>query len=185
MNHFTNRFQSPGRALMWTLLFSFMFFLAPNVAAQDAPAQDAELERLAQQMEAITRELERLRLGGDVVVQADSGVLGFGPAASKIYKVDEGVSVGGYGEILYRMTDDELEDGTQSPADDVFDALRAGSLAQIGCGSRERDYLALKEACFFIVLGPDCLLVENLGLGSLDEEVNQGVDVCPDLKNCP
>ncbi|MFW5947550.1 MAG: FAD:protein FMN transferase, partial [Gemmatimonadota bacterium] len=98
-----------------------------SVAAIDTPvaAQDtSELARLRRQVEAITRELERIRLGGDVV-RADTGVLGFGPAASKVYKVEEGVSIGGYGEILYRSISDELEDGTASPTTDVFDALRA------------------------------------------------------------
>ncbi len=90
-------------------------------AAQDT----SELARLKRQVEAITRELERMRLGGDVVEEADTGVLGFGPAASKIYKVDEGVSIGGYGEILYRWMEDELESGEESPTQNRWDALRA------------------------------------------------------------
>lgn len=89
-------------------------------------AQDTtELARLKRQVEAITRELERMRLGGDVVARADTGVLGFGPAASKVYKVAEGVSIGGYGEVLYSLPSDELENGTASEAASRFDALRA------------------------------------------------------------
>ena len=94
---------------------------APEPAAQDT----SEIERLKRQVEAITRELERMRLGGDVVARADTGILGFGPAASKIYKVEDGVSIGGYGEILYRERADVLEDGTASETTDVYDALRA------------------------------------------------------------
>ena len=95
-------------------------------ADRSAAAQDTtELARLRRQVEAITRELERMRLGGDVVARADTGVLGFGPAASKVYKVAEGVSIGGYGEILYEWYDDELEDGAESATPNVFDALRA------------------------------------------------------------
>jgi hypothetical protein len=94
----------------------------PSAAAS---AQDTtELERLKRQVEAITRELERMRLGADVVPDADSSVLGFGPAASKVYAVNEGVSIGGYGEILYVIPSDELEDGTESAAASTFDALR-------------------------------------------------------------
>ncbi len=97
-----------------------------RAAEASSPAQDtSEIERLKRQVEAITRELERMRLGGDVVAQADTGILGFGPAASKIYKVEQGVSIGGYGEILYRHVSDELEDGTSSPTTNVYDALRA------------------------------------------------------------
>ncbi|MFO7894310.1 MAG: FAD:protein FMN transferase [Longimicrobiales bacterium] len=100
--------------------------IGPSSEAPSSPAQDtSEIERLKRQVEAITRELERMRLGGDVVAQADTGILGFGPAASKIYKVDQGVSIGGYGEILYRHIADELEDGTSAPTPNVYDALRA------------------------------------------------------------
>ncbi|MDX1673549.1 MAG: FAD:protein FMN transferase [Longimicrobiales bacterium] len=94
--------------------------------AEAAPARQdtSEIERLKRQVEAITRELERIRLGEDVVTRADTGILGFGPAASKVYKVDQGVSIGGYGEILFEMFSDELEDGTESPTDNVWDAYR-------------------------------------------------------------
>lgn len=84
-----------------------------------------DLAQLERRVEAITRELERIQLGGDVVAQADTGILGFGPAASKVYKVNEGVSIGGYGEILYRLVADEVESGESSPAANRFDALRA------------------------------------------------------------
>ncbi|HUG42336.1 MAG TPA: FAD:protein FMN transferase [Longimicrobiales bacterium] len=98
----------------------------PSRMSEGTPAQDTtELARLKRQVEAITRELERMRLGGDVVARADSGVYGFGPAASKVYRVAEGVSIGGYGEVLYAMPADELEDGTESAAANRWDALRA------------------------------------------------------------
>jgi hypothetical protein len=96
--------------------------LAPSAFAQEADsARIAELER---QIEAITRELERQTLG-DAVVEADSSVLGFGPAASKVYRVGQGVSVGGYGETLYENHSYEREDGAPSGASDQIDALRA------------------------------------------------------------
>jgi thiamine biosynthesis lipoprotein ApbE len=98
---------------------------AAGASNASSAAQDtSEIERLKRQVEAITRELERMRLGGDVVAQADTGILGFGPAASKIYKVDQGVSIGGYGEILFEMFSDELENGTEAPKDNVWDAYR-------------------------------------------------------------
>ena len=72
--------------------------LTTPALAQDRDTVD--IERLEAQVEAITRELEELRLGRDLVVEADTSVYGFGPAASKVYKVREGVSLGGYGEVL-------------------------------------------------------------------------------------
>lgn len=100
------------------------------VAVMTAPAaaqerQDStEIERLKRQIEAITRELEEMRLGTEVVREADTSVLGFGPAASKVYRVGRGVSIGGYGEVLYENFRAAREDGTPSGAVDRLDALR-------------------------------------------------------------
>ena len=98
------------------------------LAAAPAVGQErdtTELERLTAQVEAITLELEELKLGRDLVVEADTGAYGFGPAASKIYKVTQGVSVGGYGEVLYENFAGAREDDTPSGATDRLDALRA------------------------------------------------------------
>ncbi len=97
--------------------------------ARDASAQErtdsAELERLRRQVDAITRELEAMRLGEDVAPAADTSVRGFGPAASKVYRVERGVSIGGYGEVLYENFAAEREDDSPSGARDQVDALRA------------------------------------------------------------
>ena len=85
----------------------------------------AELERLRRQVEAITRELEAMRLGEDVAPAADSSLRGFGPAASKVYRVDRGVSIGGYGEVLYENFATERQNDAPSGARDQVDALRA------------------------------------------------------------
>ena len=97
-------------------------FTPGSILAQDQDsARIAELER---QMEAVSRELERMRLGQDVVV-ADSSVQGFGPAASKVYRVQQGASIGGYGEVLYENYAAEAEDGATPGPSDRWDALRA------------------------------------------------------------
>ncbi|HEX2249797.1 MAG TPA: hypothetical protein VHH32_05575 [Gemmatimonadales bacterium] len=100
-----------------------MMLLAAPALAQDRDSVD--IERLEAQVEAITRELEELRLGRDLVVEADTSLYGFGPAASKVYKVREGVSLGGYGEVLYENLASTREDDTPSGATDRLDALRA------------------------------------------------------------
>ena len=83
---------------------------AAIVPMTDARAQEvtdsARIAELERQVEAITRELERQSLGV-TVVEADSSVLGFGPAASRVYRVSQGVSIGGYGEVLYENFADE------------------------------------------------------------------------------
>lgn len=99
---------------------------ATPVLAQDRDT--TELARLKAQVEAITRELEELRLGREVTAEADTtGATGLGlaPAASKVYRVRQGVSIGGYGEFLYTNFAAEREDGAPSGQKDQFDALRA------------------------------------------------------------
>ena len=100
-----------------------MVSVADSVSAQERDT--TELKQLKAQVEAITQELEELRLGRDLVVQADTSVYGFGPAASKVYKVGQGVSIGGYGEVLYENFADSREDDSPSGATDRLDALRA------------------------------------------------------------
>ena len=90
--------------------------------AQDPDS--ARISELERRMEAVTREMERLRLGRDVV-EADTSILGMGPAASKVYKVNQGVSLGGYGEFLYENFGGELENGAAASSQNQFDALRA------------------------------------------------------------
>ena len=99
--------------------------VACATGAASAQEQDTTIVRLQAQVEAITHELEELRLGRDVVVQADTSVLGFGPAASKVYKTPQGVSIGGYGEVLYENLAGNRQDDTPSGASDRLDALRA------------------------------------------------------------
>jgi hypothetical protein len=105
------------------LIVVFGMLIAGPAMAQDRDTTD--LKRLEAQVEAITAELEELRLGRDLVVQADTSVNGFGPAASKVYKVRQGVSIGGYGEVLYENFARTREDDTPSGATDRLDALRA------------------------------------------------------------
>jgi hypothetical protein len=102
---------------------ALMVSIAGSISAQERDTTD--LEQLKAQVEAITQELEELRLGRDLVVQADTSVYGFGPAASKVYKVGQGVSIGGYGEILYENFANSREDDSPSGATDRLDALRA------------------------------------------------------------
>jgi hypothetical protein len=92
----------------------------PVSAQEPDSTRIAELER---RLDAITRELERMELGGDVV-QADSSVGGFGLGASKVYRIQQGVSIGGYGEVLYENYSSEAESGAASSKTDQFDALR-------------------------------------------------------------
>src|SRR5258706_15160868 len=81
--------------------------LAPNAAADDD--RIGELER---KVDVLTAELEQLRLGGaaDTAVATAGPLRGLGPAASKVYGSTGGVSLGGYGGMLYGNFDRQRED---------------------------------------------------------------------------
>jgi hypothetical protein len=92
---------------------------------RDLASRDSvEVTELRRQIEALTRQIETMELG-EAVVEPDTSVYGFAPAASKVYRVRQGVSIGGYGEVLYENFAGERENDTPSGAVDQLDALRA------------------------------------------------------------
>src|SRR6187402_1808644 len=74
-------------------------------------AEQAELER---RIDLVAEDVEGLRLG-EVLTTLGEGYQGMGPAASKVYGLDQGLTIGGYGEVFARFDDE----GT-----DTADALR-------------------------------------------------------------
>jgi hypothetical protein len=91
---------------------------------QEAANQDrlAELER---RIDLLAAEIEKSRTGGAVEMEPKSGEPGFGPAASHVYRVAKGVSIGGYGEATYANPSAKRQDGEASLAQDSLDLLRA------------------------------------------------------------
>jgi hypothetical protein len=83
-----------------------------------------ELER---RLEVIAAEIERLKIGeaASIVGSVEESEHGLGPAASKIYRAEQGLSIGGYGELLYQNFDSERDDDAASGRTDTFDMLRA------------------------------------------------------------
>lgn len=84
------------------------------------------LTEIERRLGILAEEMEDLKVGEAAVkVSRDQTVSGLGPAASKVYQKDQGVSVGGYGEALVEFFDDARDDGSESGAVDRFDFLRA------------------------------------------------------------
>jgi hypothetical protein len=106
------------------VLATLVLSILPIALAGQTVPDSVRIREMEEQIEAITREIERLSLGREVVV-ADSSILGLGPGASKVYKVEQGLSIGGYGEVLYENFASEREDGGPSGKSDQVDALRA------------------------------------------------------------
>jgi hypothetical protein len=97
--------------------------LKAAVAAARSAESSAEIEELARRIELVAAELEKLKLG-EVAIEADESVHGLGPAASKVYRKTKGVSIGGYGELVYQGFSGSRDDGTASGKSDQFDLLR-------------------------------------------------------------
>ena len=70
----------------------------------------AELER---KVDVLAQEIEKLRIG-EAAVEPDTSSYGFGPAASKIYRTERGLSIGGYGELIYKNVQGEEGEGDES-----------------------------------------------------------------------
>lgn len=89
---------------------------------RDASASDRVAE-LGRRLDVLAGEVEKLRVG-----EAASGPAvsekGVGPAAAKVYRKHSGVSIGGYGEIVYERPDDTRDDGAPSGAEPNADLLR-------------------------------------------------------------
>lgn len=86
---------------------------------------EERLEELERQIGVLTEELEKLKLGQVAEEKPSPGRYGFAPAASKVYGVARGVSIGGYGEAVLQAVDDFRDDGSPSGRANEFDFLRA------------------------------------------------------------
>jgi hypothetical protein len=76
-------------------------------------------------IEILSQEVEKLKVGRDLFPAAkENGRYGYGPAASKVYEINQGVSIGGYGEFLYSKYSRSNESGKDSNQNDKIDSLR-------------------------------------------------------------
>jgi hypothetical protein len=97
------------------------------IAAQTAAPAAPALEELARRIDLLAAEVEQMKLGAVAPKAAaeELAVEGFGPAASKVYNVEQGLSIGGYGEMVYQGFDSRRDDGVASGRKDELDFLRA------------------------------------------------------------
>ena len=86
---------------------------------------DEKVDELERQIQVLAEELEKLKLGDVAEEKPPSGQHGFAPSASKVYGVDKGVAIGGYGEVIFQDFADQRDDGSASGQLNQFDFLRA------------------------------------------------------------
>jgi hypothetical protein len=106
-------------------MFSLLLLSTTAIQAQDPTQDPKEMERRIRELErvqkqlleslgALGEEVERSEFA-DVIPRVGESQYGLGPAASKVYSVDSGLSIGGYGEFLFSQLSGDT---------DVFDAQR-------------------------------------------------------------
>ena len=87
---------------------------------------DPRITEIERAVEVLGQEIEALKVGDAVDADdAGGGRYGLGPAASRVYGVGRGVSIGGYGEMLYENFDSKRQDGAEAGKTDQIDFLRA------------------------------------------------------------
>lgn len=108
-----------------TLTALALALLASPLAAQEASKPDTEkrVADLERKLEILSKELENQK-AGSIMPEATQGKHGFAPAASKVYSVKNGLSIGGYGEVVYENFQANLENGAYSPKPNTIDFYR-------------------------------------------------------------
>lgn len=96
--------------------------LLSQLAAAGASPDVAELQR---RLDLLSAELEKARLGEAAAPKELTSFSGLGPAASKVYGRERGVSIGGYGEAIVQDYAATADDGTRTGKERVADLLRA------------------------------------------------------------
>ncbi len=77
--------------------------IQPSEASQETAQKQQKVQELERKTGVLTEEVEKLRT--QLVIPEETAyksVYGLGPAASKIYQVNKGLSIGGYGEGFYQ-----------------------------------------------------------------------------------
>ena len=133
--------QTPGSALtpeerikqLEQLLADTRAQLAALKASGTSADTNAKLDELSRRIDILAQEIQNLKMGEaapTLETGAKAGELsteryGIGPAAAKIYGIKKGVSIGGYGEVLYNNFASKNQSGEPSGGEDVITLLRA------------------------------------------------------------
>lgn len=67
-----------------------------------------DIKEMKKQIEILAEEVEKFKLGAVTEPKYES-FMGLGPAASKVYGIDKGLSIGGYGELSYSNYQDSTK----------------------------------------------------------------------------
>lgn len=97
-----------------------------TIQPQEVKSETEEIHEFRRKLEILATEIEYLRSGETEILVTDdqSRALGLGPSAVSIYRKKKGVSIAGYGEMLYENFNDYDESGQAVRKGAKFDFLR-------------------------------------------------------------
>lgn len=109
------------------LLFVVFALAGQSVFAQEASTANSEVKRiedLEKKVQVLTDEVQNAKAGYELIPSVGEGKFGLSPAASKVYQVKKGVSLGGYGEMIYNNQARKDQSGAYSGNNDTIDFVR-------------------------------------------------------------
>ena len=102
-------------------------------ASSSSAETNAKLEELSRRIDILAQEIENMKMG-EAAPALEAGVnagektaeqYGVGPAAARVYGIKKGLSIGGYGEILYSNYASRDQSGAPADIQDFVTDLRA------------------------------------------------------------
>ena len=101
--------------------------LSTEADGEEAEQAQVDIEELQRRIDVLAEEVERLRSGEPEIdlTDDDTRALGLAPSAAATYRRGPGVSIAGYGEMLYENFANENEAGAPTNKGTQFDFLRA------------------------------------------------------------
>lgn len=96
----------------WKILFVFflIFSLAGTQISLAGTASGEKIKKLEEQIKILADEIEAIKSASVTEPPVYETEFGVAPAASKVYRVDQGVSFGGYGELLIANVKEDSHD---------------------------------------------------------------------------
>ena len=92
------------------LVFFLVFSLAGTQISLAGTASEEKIKRLEEQIKVLADEIEAIKSASVTEPPVYETEFGVAPAASKVYRVDQGVSFGGYGELLIANVKEDSHD---------------------------------------------------------------------------
>ena len=108
----------------WIVILAGLSLSAGPGFADSTAGEDPRVAELERKVDVLTQEIEALKLGAVAETTRYESRRGLAPAASKVYGVTRGISLGGYGEMLLERFDREDQDGLGVRTRDRIDYLR-------------------------------------------------------------